>query len=387
MKIPIFNFNLPTGLVAALALTAVLAAGCSRKSSGSAPGRGTAAVPVLVAKVTETNIPVQLKAIGNVMPYSRVTIRSQITGQLTEVHFKEGQEVKQGDLLFTMDPRPPEAALEQARADLVRDQAQLENAQIEFERSSNLFQSKVMAQADFDTAKATLDSAQGTVLADRAAITNAILNLGYTSIRSPLDGVVGSQLVYAGNIIKSPDDQMLMINQIHPIYVQFSVPENYLAEIRHEMAEGPLKVNATFDGFHGGAPEGKLTFVDNMVDTTTGTIALKATFPNEDSVLWPGQFVQVEMVLSDLPRALVVPSQAIQTGQDGDYVFVVKPDDTAEMRPVKIGPSYKNDIVVTDGLRAGETVVTDGQLNLITGTKVDLKSSAADGVAGDIEQP
>ena len=375
-------------LIILLVLALLLTAGCSPESSAKAKGR-TGAVPVLVAQAVQTNIPVQLRAIGNVMPCSQVTIRSQITGQLTDVHFKEGQEVRKGDLLFTIDPRPSQAALEQAQANLVRDEAQLENARIEFERTQKLYNEKVLSQGDFDNARAALDSAQGTVLADRAAITNATLNLGYTSIRSPLDGVAGSQLVYAGNIVKSPDDEMLMINQIHPIYVSFAVPEKYLPEIRREMREKPLKVSATFDGLHGPAPEGDLTFVDNAVDTTTGTITLKATFANEDSVLWPGQFVQVELVLSELPDALVVPSQAVQTGQNGDYVFVVKPDETAELRPVRIGAGYQGYIVVTEGLRAGETVVTDGQLNLITGTKVDTKVSAPAGtaVASDPQEP
>ena len=205
------------------------------------------------------------------------------------------------------------------------------------------------------------------------------MNLAYTSIRSPLDGVTGSQLVYAGNIVKSPDDQMLMINQIRPIYVAFAVPEQYLAEIRREQAEKPLQVTATYDGLQGPTPGGELTLVDNAVDPATGTIQLKGTFANENSVLWPGQFVTVELVLKELPRAVVVPSQAVQTGQDGDYVFVVKPEGTVEMRPVKIGADYQGDIVVNDGVRAGETVVTDGQLNLVSGTKVEIKKTQAQG--------
>jgi membrane fusion protein, multidrug efflux system len=380
MKMPTFPLTLRarrlTVAVAVLALAATLAGGCSRKSSKDARGK-KGPVPVLAVQAVEKSVPVQVFAIGNVMPCSKVTIRSQITGQLKEVNFKEGQEVKAGDLLFTIDPRPAQAELEQARASLLRDEAQLENAQINFDRSQKLFDARVMAQGDFDTARATLDSAKGTVAADRAAVTNADLNLGYTTIRAPLDGVTGSQLVYAGNIVKSPDDEMVLINQIHPIYVTFSVPEQHLAEIRSEMRNKPLKVTATYQGLRGPAPAGELTFVDNSVDMTTGTVQLKATFANEDSVLWPGQFVQVELVLAELPHAVVVPSQAIQTGQNGDYVFVMKPDETVEMRPVKIGANHQGDIVVSEGLRTGETVITDGQLNLVNGTKVQNKTAGA----------
>ena len=385
MNMPTFTstvrFQRITATVTVLALVAILAGGCSGKSSADAKGRKGAVVPVLAAQAVEKAVPVRLGAIGNVVAYSKVTVRSQVTGQLKEVNFKEGQEVKAGDLLFTIDPRPAQAALEQSKANLARDEAQLENAKIEFDRSQKLFDAKVLSQGDFDTSRATLDSAQGTVLADRAAVTNATLNLAYTSIKSPLDGVTGSQLVYAGNIVKSPDDPMLMINQIHPIYVVFAVPEQYLAEIRREQRAKPLPVTATYDGLQGPAPTGELTFMDNTVDPATGTIQLKATFANENSVLWPGQFVQVELVLAELPRAVVVPSQAIQTGQNGDYVFLVKPDGTVDLRPVKIGANFQSDIVVTEGLRAGETVVTDGQINLVSGTKVEVKSSPPQGAS------
>lgn len=338
-------------------------------------------MPVLTAVAVEKDVPVRLRAIGNVLPFAKVTVRSQITGQLQNVHFQEGQEVRKDQLLFTIDPRPSQAALDQARANLARDEAQLENARITFERVRQLFESRFASQEVFDNARAAMDALQGTVLADRAAITNAALNLEFTTLRSPVDGVAGAQLMFVGNIIKLTDDQLVIINQIHPVYVSFGVPERYVADIRRQRRQQPLHVTAAFDGLAGPAPEGELTFVDNTVDTTTGTIQLKATFPNDDNALWPGQFVQVQMTLTHVPNAVVVPGQAVQTGQNGDYVFVVKPDQTVEMRPVKSGESVDGETVVASGLQAGETVVTDGQLNLVAGRTVAIKTPGAGGEA------
>ena len=356
----------------------VIFSGCSRSDDSTAKkgaSGGGPPVPVLVAKVVETNVPLQISGIGNVTPCSTVTIRSQIAGKLQEVHFKEGQSVGKGDLLFTIDPRPPQSALDQANANLARDAAQLENTKIQFEREKRLFDSKLVSQEEFDNARAAMDVQQGIMQADRAAITNAMLNLAYTSITSPMDGLAGSQLVFVGNIIKSPDDAMLTINQIRPIDVSFAMPERYLPEIRREMGKKPLKVETSFAGMIGASPQGELTFVDNTVDTTTGTIQLKATFANDDNVLWPGQFVQVVLTLSELPNAVVVPAQAVQTGQAGQYVYVVNKDQAVEQRLVTIGVGYNGGTVVQSGLKAGETVVTDGQLRLAPKLKVSFKSA------------
>jgi multidrug efflux system membrane fusion protein len=320
-------------------------------------------------------VPVQVSAIGNATPCSTVTVRSQITGKLQEVHFKEGQTVQKGDLLFTIDPRAAQAALDQAKANLARDAAQLENAKQHFEREKKLLDSKLVSQEEFDNARAELDVEQGIVQADQAAITSATLNLAYTSITSPMDGLAGSQLVFVGNIIKSPDDALLTINQIHPIYVSFAVPERYLPEIRRELGRKPLRVETSFIGMTSAPPEGELTFVENTVDMTTGTIQLKAMFANEDNVLWPGQFVQVVLTLSELPNAIVVPAQAVQTGQNGQYVYVIDQDNAAEQRPVTIGVGYNGETVVQSGLKAGEIVVTDGQLRLAPKLKVSFKGA------------
>ena len=361
-----------------IVIAAVLLAGCSKSTSSNQPAPGRPPVPVLVAQAVKKNVPVQVLAIGNVTALSKVTIRSQVTGQLKEVHFREGEEVKKGDLLFTIDPRPLQAALDSARANLARDGAQLGNARIQFDRERKLFDQKLVSQDEFDTSKASLDTLTGTVAADQAAITNALLNLEYAEIRSPMDGVAGSQLVFVGNIIKSPDDAMLMLNQVHPIYVLFSVPEQYYSEIRAETRKAPLKVAVSFQNMTGPPRLGEQTFIDNAVDATTGMIQLKARFANEDNALWPGQFVQVALTLSELSDAIVVPSQAIQVGQNGEYVFVVKPDQTVEMRPVKRGDTLQEETVVLSGLQADETVVTDGHLRLKPDAKVMVKSAQAD---------
>lgn len=362
------------------ALAAVtLANGCSRGKTNT----GSAGVPVLVARVVQTNLPVQIDPppVGHVTPYSTVTVHSQIQGMIGGIHFREGQEVRQSDLLFTIDPRPAQAALAQARANLARDRAQLQNAKIQFDREQKLFDQKLVSQDDYDTSKAGMDALAGTVQADEAAVTNAQLNLGYTEIRSPIDGATSGLQSYVGNVVKAPDDTLLTINQIHPIYVQFGVLEQYLPEIRREMRDKTLQVAVTFENMDVPPPQGKLTFIENTVDASTGMIQLKATFPNENNALWPGQFVEVELTLSELTNAVVVPTQAVQTGQTNQFVYVVKPDPTntaiqvVEERPVTIGINYENETVVEKGLQAGETVVTDGQLRLAPGVNVNIRSS------------
>jgi multidrug efflux system membrane fusion protein len=249
------------------------------------------------------------------------------------------------------------------------------NARIQFDREQKLFGQKLVSQDEFDTSQAVLDALTGSVAADQAAVTNAALNLEFTAIRAPFDGRTGSLRFHAGNVVKAPDDTLLTINQIHPIDVEFAVPERYLPVIQKQMQEQTLKVSATFQNLAGPAPQGELTFVDNSVDMTTGTIQLRATFPNENSVLWPGQFVQVTLTLSELTNAIVVPSQAVQTGQNGQFLYVVRPDQTVEQRPVTLGITYQGATVVQRGLKTGEIVVTDGQLRLVPGAKVNIKSA------------
>jgi len=362
-----------------LLITAALLGGCSRPVKKESPG-----APVMVATVTQANIPVQIDPppVGHVTAYSSVTIRPQIGGVIKEIHFREGQEVKKGDLLFTIDPRPSQAELDAARAALARDTAQMKNAEIQFQREQKLFDQKLVSQDEFDTSKAAFDALAGTVAADQSAVTNAQLNLEFTAIRAPFDGRTGSVQFHEGNVVKAPDDTLLTINQIHPIYVVFAVPEQYLPEIKKQMSRKTLAVTATIQNLEGLPQQGKLTFVDNTVDTTTGTIELKATFPNQDSTLWPGQFVRVTLTLSELTNAVVVPSEAIQEGQNGRFVYVTTPDPTnaaariAENRAVITGITFQNKTVITQGLKLGEMVVTDGQLRLAPGIKVSVKNSA-----------
>jgi multidrug efflux system membrane fusion protein len=347
-------------LIPTLAVVATLL--CNGCSGGAKKSAGGAGVPVLAVKAIATNVPVQIQPepVGHVMAYSTVTVRPQVGGIIDQVHFKEGQEVKAGDLLFTIDPRPTQAAL-------AHDKAQLENATAQFNRDQKLLEAKIESQDQFDASKANRDTLAATVQSDE-------LNLSFTEIRAPFDGVTGSLQFYQGNVVKAPDDTLLTINQIHPIYVAFAVLEQYLPEIQKEMNDRTLKVQATFENMTVPTPQGELTFVNNTVDEATGTIQLKATFPNENDVLWPGQFVHVALNLSELTNAVVVPSQAVQTGQNGEFIYVIKSDQTVEERPVTIGITYQGKTVVQTGLKAGETVVTDGQLRLAPGVKVNIKS-------------
>lgn len=347
-------------LLASVLAAAILTGGCSPAAKKIAP-----AAPVLVAQAFTTNVPVQIQPqpVGHVMAYSTVTIRPQVGGILLQVHFREGAEVQSNAPLFTIDPRPMQAAL-------AHDQAQLKNAEIQFEREEKLFAQKLVSQDEYDTSKANRDTLAATVQSDE-------LNLSFTEIRAPFDGVAGALQFYPGNVVKAPDDTLVTLNQIHPIYAQFGVPEQYLPEIRKEMRAHPLKVSAVFDNVNVPPPQGELTFVDNSVDPTTGMIQLKATFPNEDSTLWPGQFVTLTLTLSELTNAIVVPSQAVQTGQNGQFIYVVKPDKTVEERAVTAGIIYDGETVIQSGLKTGETVVTDGQLRLSPGARVNVRSANA----------
>lgn len=332
-------------------------------------------VPVLVATVTEKTVPVELKAIGNVEAYSTVSIKSRVSGQLVQVNFKEGQDVKQGDLLFVIDPRPYEAALRQVEANLARDKALANKAQADARRYAELIKKQFVSQQDYEQAKATADSLSATVNAGQVAVQNAKLNLSYCYIKAPLSGRTGSLIAHQGNMIKdNADTAMVVINQIQPIYVSFAIPEQNLAAVRKYLAVGKVPVSAVIAGQETTPEMGVLSFIDNTVDRTTGTILCKATFANEPKRLWPGLFVNVVMQLSTQPHAVLVSAQAIQTSQDGQIVFVVKPDLTVEIRAVEVERPINGDVIVTKGVKPGERVVTDGQLRLAPGAKVEIKT-------------
>ena len=344
---------------------------CSGKPAQSPP---KPPVPVTAAAVIQKTVPVQIRAIGNVEAYSTVSVKSQIGGILMRVHFREGQDVRKGDILFTIDPRPYEASLRQAEANLAKDNAQLENAREEVRRYGELVKRGYVAQEQYDQIQTNSASLGATVNADKAMLENARLQLKYCYIYSPITGRTGNLISNEGNLIKAnADASMVIINQIQPIYVTFSVPEQYLSEIKKYMSGGKVKVQAFITKGEENPEEGILTFVDNTVDPATGTIKLKGTFLNRVKRLWPGQFVDVVMILTMQPDALVVPTSAVQTGQKGQYVYVVKDDLTVEDRVITVGRTLNSEIVIDKGLQAGERVVTDGQLRLVPGAKVEIK--------------
>jgi membrane fusion protein, multidrug efflux system len=353
------------------------------QTPGAPPARpqgAQAAAPVIVAVARTATVPVTLGVIGNVQPYSAVAVKSQVDGQILEVHFKEGQNVKKGDLLFTLDSRPYEAVLRQSEANLAKDKALLDKAVADLKRLETLVAKDFTSRANYDTAKANVASLQATIKADEALVEQARLKLEYTKIAAPIDGRVGSILVNAGNLVKANDSAagstLVLINQLRPVYVQFSVPESHLSEIRARMAGGKIGVKAQVPNEDRTAAEGVLTFINNAVDVATGTIMLKATFDNEDDRFVAGQFINVTVELSVLQNAVVVPPAAVQVGQRGHYVFVVKADSTVEMRLVRTGVTTERDIVIHDGLKPGERVVTEGQLRLRPGSAVTVRPSA-----------
>jgi multidrug efflux system membrane fusion protein len=369
-------------------LVALFALAC-HKGEASAQGGG-AGVPVTVAKVQQKNVPLNVRAIGNVEPITSVTVRPQVGGVLLKVNFKEGQEVKKGDLLFEIDQRPLQAQLLQAQAMLARDQANAKDAAATARRYAALVKKEYVTQQQADNAEAQAQALRAALAADQAAVQQARLNLAYAQIRAPVSGRTGSLLVHAGNVVKATDDKLVVIDQVQPIYVSFSVPEQMLTQIRARAGASRLAVTAapalqdnaaSPEQKAGGAISGErhsgvLTFVDNAVDQTTGQIRLKATFANEDEALWPGQFVDVQLTLAEQQGAVVAPVEAVQRGQNGEYVFVVKQDGTVESREVTVSRADQHDAIIEKGLAPGETVVTDGQLRLQQGVKVQIKGEA-----------
>ncbi|MGA7920802.1 MAG: efflux RND transporter periplasmic adaptor subunit [Candidatus Acidiferrales bacterium] len=351
-------------------------AACSTQTAQTAPNL---AVPVTVAKAEQKTVPINLTAIGTAEAFSTVSIKSQVNAVLEQVHFRQGDFVKKGDLLFTLDARPFQSSLAQAQANLARDRAQEELNKVQAARYEKLYAAGVAPKEQFDQMKANADAQEALVHADQAAEQSAKLQLQYCTIYSPVDGRTGALQVYPGNLVKENDVPVLVvINQISPIFLDFAVPEQYLGVVKKYMDRGRLQIEATPYG-ETTAETGYLTFVDNSVDNTTGTIKLKGTFPNNDHRLWPGQFSTVSLRLAEQEKATVVPSQAVQSGASGDFIFVVKSDDTVESRPVKVARQIGGESVISSGVAPGDTVVTDGQLRLIPGIKVQVKTNTSSG--------
>ncbi len=367
-----------------LVLCALLAA-C--KGGAQQPGSQGEGVPVTVAQVQKKTVPQQVTAIGTVEPIHTVQIRTQVGGTLEGVHFREGQEVNKGDLLFTLDARPYQAALTQAQSAVRRDKAKMMDAEANARRYEELAKKEYVTQQQAESARADTLSLQAMVQADEAAVEQAKLNLAYCAIRAPVTGRTGSLLVHAGNVVKANDVPLVIIDQMQPIYVSFAVPEKVLPQIRAKQGE-QLPVAARLSdhkpgdvpessAIRGEAAQGVLTFVDNAVNTVTGTILLKATFENKDEALWPGSFAMATVTLGEFRDATVAPSHAVQRGQQGQYVFVVKQDGTVESRQVVVAMQDERQAVIEKGLAPGETVVTDGQLRLAPGARVQIKGGAA----------
>jgi membrane fusion protein, multidrug efflux system len=366
-----FPFGSELGLWAASFFILVAASGCAKEHAAPAPH--AAAVPVTVSKVTQRAMPVQLTAIGNVGGYT-VSVEAQVAGELLDVHFQEGGFVHKGQLLFTIDPRPYEAALAQAQAQLSRDKAVAANGRAQAQRISKLLTDGVVSPSDADSSTSAAAAAEATVAADEAALKTAQLNLQYCNIYSPMDGRTGAVLVKPGNLVKVADVPIVVIKRLSPIPVDFLVPQEYLPEITKRLAARPLRVEATVPNSSGPPEVGKLVFVDNAVDATTGTIRLRALFENSSNALWPGLYVNTVMTLSEESNATVIPSQAITAGQQGSSVYVVQADGTVAPRAVVSSRSVGGQAVIDKGLKPGETVVTDGQVRLVPGAKVQIKN-------------
>jgi membrane fusion protein, multidrug efflux system len=348
----------------------------ARGGQGRGAGRSREAVPVVIARAERKTVPIQLRAVGNSEAVSTVSVKSQVTGVVMHAHFTEGQNVKKGQLLFTIDPRPLEAAVKQAEANLARDTAQLQNAREQARRYAELVKKQYVSQEQYDQIRTNADALESVVAADRAAVENAKVQLSYCYIYSPIDGQVGSLLVSEGNLVRVNDGApLVVINQISPIYVTFSVPEQYLSDLARHMAAEKLKVAAGFPSDEGRPEQGTLVFVDNAVDRTTGTIKLKAEFSNVQRRMLPGQFINVALTLATESNAVVIPSEAVQVGQEGQHVFVVKPDKTVEMRPVTVGQTTEGEAIITSGLAGGEQIVREGQFLLGPGSRIEIKDA------------
>src|ERR1700749_2112437 len=370
------NHRRPNGVSVFVSLLfsaiAIVLSGCDQQS---ATGQSKAAPKnVLVTKVRATDVPVQIHEFGRVVSPESVNIQPQVSGRVTEVHFVEGQDVKKGDLLFVIDPRPFQAQLEQSQAQLVSDNAQLQLDQRNLERDNKIERQRFVSEQQIDTDKANVDNFKGAVSRDQASIDLAKLNLEYCYVRAPGNGRTGRRLVDPGNYVSTGGATLVNIQLQDPVYVDFNISENDLARLRDNVSRGnPLKVEAIAPSRPEIAKAGKLSFFDNSVSPQAGTVLLRATVPNEDRYMWPGQYVNVTLTLQVLKDALVVPAQTVQLGGKGPYLFVVKPDNTVEQRFVPQGGRYQDLVVVPEGVQAGETVVVEGQITLADGTKVNPK--------------
>ena len=362
------------GLGIALLVCAALA-GCSREQKNAKASGPPPAVPVGVATVQQRDFPVYLTGLGSVQAFNTVDLKSRIDGQIMQVNFQEGQDVKQGDLLIQIDARPYQVALQTANANLQRDEAQLNNAKVQYERMKALYAGGVIAKQDLDTQEASFGQYEGTIAADRAAVDSAKLNLSYTRITSPINGRIGLRQVDIGNYVQaSSTTPMVVITQLHPIAIVFTLPEDQLQAVRQRMKQGTLVVDVYGRDDQTRLSTGKLLTIDNQIDQTTGTAKLKAVFENPENSLWPNQFVNVHLLLETRKDALTMPASAIQRGPQGTFTYVVDAKNTVQVKPVQIALTQGNTVVIESGLQAGDRVVTDGQEKLQPGSRVNVQA-------------
>jgi multidrug efflux system membrane fusion protein len=355
-------------------IIALLASGCSSKKAVSIPP-----VPVTVAQAMLQPEPLSLNAIGSVEPIETVSVKAQVGGVINKVSFLEGQEVRAGQDLFQIDPRPFQTALDSALAQLARDKSQAANARTQATRYADLVKKDYVTQEQYDSVRTQADMLRSTVQVDEAAVAQARLNLDYATIKAPISGRTGSLLVKRGNVVRANDATLVVINQINPIRVSFSIPGDQLPQVQKYAARGKLAVHVQSSRNGGGSEvKGYLTFLDNTVDPQTGTVTLKAECPNQANSLWPGQFVDTELVLTIEAAVLTVPAGAVITGQEGTFVFIVGRDKTVRKQAVKINRTLDSIMIIDKGLKAGDTVVTDGQMRLLPGAPVQIKATLAD---------
>jgi multidrug efflux system membrane fusion protein len=363
-----FTFSRTVGLLAFI----LFLTGCANKKPALPPP-----VPVIVGQVVLQPEPFSLNSVGIVEPIQSVSVKAQVGGVITEVGFTEGQDVPSGMVLFQIDPRPFRAALDAATAQMARDSSQANNAEIQAKRYADLVKKDFVTQEQYDAVRTQAEAFRSAVHADEAAIEQARLNLVFSSITAPISGRTGSLLVKKGNVVKANDLPLVVINQMHPVRVSFNIPESKLPLVQQYAAHGTLEVHVKLSRAVGNTTEvkGHLIFIDNAVDPNTGTVTLKAEFSNEDGSLWPGQFVDTELVLTMESNAMTVPAGAIVTGQEGTFAYVVGPDNKVEKRPIKVNRTLDDTSVIDEGLKEGETVVTDGQMRLVPGAGVQIKSN------------
>jgi multidrug efflux system membrane fusion protein len=366
-----------TGVLALTVISCAALVGCGRGQKNAKASGPPPAVPVGVATVQQRDFPVYLTGLGSVQAFNTVSLKTRIDGQITQVNFVEGQDVKEGELLIQIDPRPYQVALATAEANLQRDEAQLTNAKVQYERMKALYAGGVIAKQDLDTQEASFGQYEGTIAADKAAIDNAKLNLVYTRITSPINGRIGLRQVDIGNYVTAASGaSMAVITQMHPIAIIFTLPEDQLQEVRQRMQAGSLQVDVYSRDDQTKLSTGKLLTIDNQIDQTTGTARFKAVFENPDNNLWPNQFVNVHLLLETRKNAITIPASAIQRGPQGTFTYLVDANNTVQVQPLQIALTQGTTVVVASGLEAGQRVVTDGQEKLQAGSRVTPQAPA-----------